>query len=69
MVEGNSALPSDLAESVAGAGAALGLVVSDGEQGWGSSHCSLPVWKVAMAPAGQDALPGRGKQAGPGCAC
>lgn len=31
----------------------------------GSSHCSIPVWKITMAPAGQGALPGRGEQGVP----
>lgn len=59
-------MPSDLAESVAGAGAALGLVVSDGEQGWGSSHCSLPVGKVAMALQGRMLCLGEGSRLGQG---
>lgn len=38
----------------------------DGEQWWGLSHCTVPVGKVAMAPAGQDALPEEGSRLGQG---
>lgn len=53
--EVKSAFPCALAEST---GTALGLVVCDGEQGWGSSHCSLPVCKLKGR---MDAVPGTGR--------
>lgn len=49
----------DLAESVSGLGEPWGWCVMGG-----SAHCSIAVGRVALAPAGQGALPGRGEQGG-----